>query len=328
LSPPSPPNLDNIPTLILIDTGIDSIHNLESTFWTNDEEDDLENCQIGDIHGYNFISKNGDIYEKENGHGTHLTGIITEELGIHDGYDIINARVFGDDGYGELFKAVCAIYYGIENEADVYNLSWGYYGAPVTILENALKRTEGIIISSAGNGIDGIGVDITQEENYHFPASFKLENMISVAALDAYDRTLAPFSNFGDSLVQIAAYGVDIAPSDDYSIKSGTSQAAAAVSAAALCLKMDNPDWSVEEIKQEILNNVNHSNSLDGKVSSSGYLGNCLNGKITHTNNHQHRSSEKFLQTRRIVTQDLIAGIYFIEVQVENQYLTKKLVKF
>jgi len=278
----SPP-LDEKATLILIDTGIDSIHNLEQSYWTNEEEYDLENCLENDVHGFNFLEDNANIIENENGHGTHLAGIITEELGIHEEYDIINAKVFGDEGYGELFDAICAIYYGIENHADVYNLSWGYYGAPVTILENALKRTNALVVSSAGNGKDGIGVDISTETNFQFPASFDLENMITVAAWDTLNNSIAPFSNYSDSLVHIAAHGVNVKPDETYYMKSGTSQAAAAVSAAALCLKMENPEWGFHELKGELISEVNHRQALKNKTITGGYLGNCLEGKIVST---------------------------------------------
>ncbi len=292
LSSPPPPN-ENA-SLILIDTGLDSLHNWTDVLWTNEEAYDSINCQIGDIHGYNFLADTSYTIDQDNGHGTHLAGIVIDELIGQGGYDIINAKVFGDEGYGELFDAICAIYYGIDNKADVYNLSWGYYGAPVSILENALKKTDALLVSSAGNGIDGVGVDISVDTSFHFPASFDLENMVSVAAWDKSNNTIAEFSNYSSSLVHIAAVGVNINPGIDYETKSGTSQAAAAVSAAALCLKIDHPDWGYTEIKEELLSNVNVRFELSDKTISGGFLGDCQDGQIVFVEDLAIEENVKF----------------------------------
>lgn len=363
-SPPSPPN--GKPSLILIDTGLDSLHDWQDVLWINEETDDSLNCLLGDVNGYNFLADTSYTVEQDNGHGTHLAGIITEEL--YGDYDIMNARVFGDDGYGELFDAVCAIYYGIENEADVYNLSWGYYGAPVGLLENALSKTDALIVSSAGNGINGIGVDISRDSSSHYPASFDLVNMISVAAWDEENNTIAGFSNYSDSLVHLAAPGVDIRPGVDYSTKSGSSQSAAAVSAAALCLKIEHPEWGYEEIKEELLNNVNARFVLSDKTISGGFLGDCQDGQIVSVADIKSDDQTKlklypnpFGQTiqmevldskkpkawtlynlqgqvvfteqlnsqslHTINTEHLNSGIYFLEVVFQNARILKKLVK-
>ena len=280
------------PKLILIDTGIDSLHSLDNFYWTNDEVNDSENCLEGDINGYNFIDESGNTVERENGHGTHLAGIITE--GYNSEFELINAKVFGDDGYGELFDAICAIYYGIENKADIFNLSWGYYGAPVNILENAIRRAgelnNALVIASAGNGIDGIGVNISDKQ--HFPGSFNLDNIITVAAWDYGTLDLASFSNYSDSLVHIAAHGVDVQP-NGFGTKSGTSQAAAVVSAAAMCLKIDNPDFGYHELKDELLANGIESNNLFGETKSASYLASCNSGIWTHIEEEDLRHTLK-----------------------------------
>ena len=363
---PSSPPVDQI-SLILIDTGIDSLHDLEEYYWINPEVNDTDNCLFEDIHGYNFAEDNSNTIENDNGHGTHLAGIITENLGLQNDFSIINAKAFGNDGYGELFDAICSVYYGIDQEADIYNLSWGYYGAPVHILENALRRTDALLISSAGNGIDGMGVDISQDSTMHFPGSFDLENMITVAAWDADSNDIASFSNFNDSLVHIAALGVDINPSIDYNTKSGTSQAAAAVSAAALCLKIDNPEWGYAELKSEILREVNISSALAEKTIHGGVLGSCITGvmvstdkvkaipekqklrifpnpisdivyiqakemitsyKVFDTNGHLILKCSQLDSLQiQIDTKDLQRGIYFIEVITTKDRYIEKLIK-
>ena len=268
------------PKLMLIDTGIDTDLDLARYYWRNTEENDSDNCISRDELGPNFISNFFGL-DDDNGHGSHLAGIITQDL--DDDFEIINAKVFAADGYGELFDAICAIYYGIDNKADVYNLSWGYYGAPVTILENAIIKAgeinNALVVSSAGNGIDGEGVDIG--EYYHFPGSFDLPNMITVAAWNQTENDLATFSNYSDSLVHIAADGVNINPGIEFGIKSGTSQSTAAVSAAAMCVKIDNPEFGFAELKDAILSDVNANDILEGQVTSHGFLGNCKEGNIT-----------------------------------------------
>lgn len=367
LAPPSPPAPPaDLVTLALIDTGLDSLHNLEDYYWVNNEINDADNCLDGDINGYNFVDKTSNFIEQDNGHGTHLAGIITENLLPQTDFDIMTAKTFGDDGYGELFDAICAIYYGIEGQADIYNLSWGYYGAPVTLLETALSKTDALVVSSAGNGIAGIGVDISQDSLMHFPGSFDLDNMITVAAWDEEKDAIAPFSNYSDSLVHIAALGVDIRPALNYDVKSGTSQAAAAVSAAALCLKLDNPTWGYAELKEELLKEVNTRFSLEDKTTAGGFLGSCVDGMIVSTEETTQESDTpiaihpnpfdalvQVVSTKEIKdyalydmhgnmalqgksinsthisidTKNLVSGMYILSILIDGKWELEKLVK-
>jgi hypothetical protein len=132
----------------------------------------------------------------------------------------------------------------------IVNLSLGGgKAAPWRAFEAAARSHPGILfVASAGNE----GRDLDRDPVY--PAALALENLVTVTSADAEGR-LAPGSNWG-------AHGVDLAvPAEqlittDFSgyarVVSGSSYAAARVSALAACLKAGNPDWGASELKAAI----------------------------------------------------------------------------
>ena len=64
-----------------------------------------------------------------------------------------------------------------------------------------------LFITSAGNATSFRGVNIDKAPYY--PASFNLENLISVTCIDKYSE-FSKFVNYGKESVDIAAPGIDI----------------------------------------------------------------------------------------------------------------------
>lgn len=110
-----------------------------------------------------------------------------------------------------------------------------------------------------------------------FPANIRLDNTISVAASQAYEK-LASFSNFGATTVDVAAPGVAImsaVPSLDKSASlplSGTSMAAPFVTGVASRMKDANPELSPAQMREILMSTVDVKDWLKGKVISSGII--------------------------------------------------------
>jgi subtilisin family serine protease len=128
-----------------------------------------------------------------------------------------------------------------------------------------------LFVIAAGN--DGLDNDVLPA----FPASIRVDNSISVAAVHGYQK-LASFSNFGATSVDVAAPGVAIlsaVPSVDRSAElpmSGTSMAAPFVAGVAARVKDANPQLSPREMREILMGTVDQKDWLQGKVVSAGIV--------------------------------------------------------
>ena len=206
----------------VVDTGVDYLHpDLSENIWVNAAEvngtkgvDDDGNGHIDDIHGWDFADN--DAYPLDiNGHGTHVSGIIgavgNNQQGVAGLCWTIKLMVLKAqrDGYEELedWAIIQALIYAMDHGARVVNCSFG--GEAFSQVEYdafAELRDAGIlVVCAAGN--DALDTDIPEQRTY--PACHDLDNIISVAA-NNQDDTLASFSNFGLTSVDIMAPGVGI----------------------------------------------------------------------------------------------------------------------
>ncbi|EQC50521.1 S8 family serine peptidase [Bacteriovorax sp. DB6_IX] len=125
-----------------------------------------------------------------------------------------------------------------------------------------------LFVFAAGN--DGLDNDVFGTS----PANLKGDNVITVAATIDYDG-LAPFSNYGKKMVDIAAPGVAIrsaAPGNEYIEVSGTSQAAPFVAGVAGRILDINPELTPLEVKMILKGTVDKKDFLLGKVTTSGIV--------------------------------------------------------
>ncbi len=250
------------PVIAVIDTGADYTHgDLQNNIWLNPSEtedgaDDDNDGVIDDIHGYNAIDGSGDPMD-DNGHGTHVTGTIAAEgnnglgvVGVNWKARVLPVKFLSSSGGGTTADAIKALLYADQHGARITSNSWAgnKYNQ---ILYDVLASSSALHVCAAGN--EGYDNDIRPV----YPASYKLPNIISVAAHDAKDR-LARFSNRGKT-VHLAAPGVDIystAPGDEYKIMSGTSMATPHVSGVAGLIATEYPEATALDIKRRILSSV------------------------------------------------------------------------
>jgi thermitase len=245
-----------------------------------------------------------DLYLSNPGHGTHCAGHISAVAsnglglqGVASGVKVMALKFFYDKGEpnagsGDDAAAIKAIDFAIAKGVRVINASWGGRMDPSHAEMSALKtaivraRDAGILfIAAAGN--DSLDQDNEAEPDY--PAKYDLDNIITVAAIDANDK-LADFSNYGATSVHLAAPGVkilstvpgskyaDIVASVEFNGRKiepqwdGTSMAAPMVSGAAAYLWVKNPTWTYLEVKEALLSSTRKIPSLTGKVITGGTL--------------------------------------------------------
>ena len=275
MPPPPPPPTG--PVVAIIDVGVDGTHpDLSFYMWDNPDEmingsDSDDNCLADDVRGYDFVNNDTGPNDLISGHGTHLAGIVSNNANLNE-LQIMPVKSHDDNGQGFLFEALCGIYYAGEQDAQVINLSWGYQGNPSTVLEESIRYfgedCGTLFVTSAGN--DGSDNDAIP----HYPSSFELDNIISVAALDKTEFELAFFTNFGETSVDIAAPGTRVlstVPGGGYEFRDGSSMAAAAVSQAAAVIIQQRPELTYLNIKEAILSSAEVLPSLN-QVATSGKL--------------------------------------------------------
>ena len=273
----------------VIDSGVDYSHpDLANNIWSRPpiimayRDDDLTpEGPVDDIHGFNVSEDNGDPMD-DNGHGTHCAGIIGAEggngigiAGVNWNVKIMPLKFMNAEGTGTTKDAIEAINYVIDRKRAGVNVriisaSWGST-AKSRALEDVIRKAgeEGILfVAAAGNASSD------NDQNPHYPSSYNLDNVISVAAMNRYDE-LAGFSNYGAKSVHIAAPGAEILSTylqNGFEEKSGTSMATPVVAGVAALVLAQNPKLSVEELRALLLSSVDAVPALKGKVSSGGRI--------------------------------------------------------
>jgi thermitase len=270
----------------VLDSGVDYRHpDLAQNVWMRPadvaEYYDEQIGLIDDQYGYDAITDSGDPMD-ENGHGTHCAGIIGADgnngigiTGINWRVKIMPLKFMSKGGFGTTKDAVEAINYVIDRKKAGVNVriisaSWGSTQKSKA-LEDVIRKAgeEGILfVAASGNAS-------SDADRYpHYPSSYDLPNVISVAALNRKDE-LASFSNFGAKRVHIAAPGAEILSTwlnGDFREASGTSMATPEVAGVAALVLAVEPKLSMEDLRTRLFKSVDKLPALSGKVSTGGRL--------------------------------------------------------
>ena len=233
-------------------------------------------CTSGS-HGFNAISGACDPRD-DNGHGTHVSGILGAVgnnnigvAGVNWQVQILPCKFLDNTGTGDLASAIACLNLvkqlkdsGVAVVAT--NNSWG--GSDFSqALQDAVtsQMSDGILfVAAAGNDFGD------NDEIPTFPANLPLPNIISVAATDRFDNVPA-FSNLGRRSVHLGAPGAEIlstTPNNTYGMLSGTSMAAPHVSGVAALLKAQDPSRDWRALKNLILAGGDTIASLGQTITS------------------------------------------------------------
>jgi subtilisin family serine protease len=252
----------------------DVLRTVASGGWADGVDNDGNNF-VDDFVGWDFVNNDNNPMD-DHGHGTHTTGTIAGHandggvVGVAHRASVMILKFLGASGSGTTAGAISSVNYSVMEGASVSSNSWGGGGFS-TALFNAIKAggdVGQVFIAAAGNA--NTNTDI----NAHYPSSYNLDNIISVASSDHNDNR-SSFSNFGATSVDLAAPGSAIHstfPNNTYGTISGTSMATPHVSGVAALLKAQNPTWGWSQIKSRILATVDAKASLSGLVLTGGRL--------------------------------------------------------
>ena len=167
------------------------------------------------------------------GHGTMVMGMIHL---VAPTAKLLPVKTFTAAGYGSLSNILAGIYYAVQNNASVINMSFDMTSSS-TELSDAIKYANSnnvILVASAGN--DG-------EDETVYPAGY--QDVMGVASVNNQDQR-SSFSNYGDQIVWVAAPGeavITTYPFGLYAAGWGTSFSSPQVAgAAALVLNMQPRD--------------------------------------------------------------------------------------
>ncbi|WP_251548641.1 S8 family peptidase [Neobacillus muris] len=224
------------------------------------------------IEGYNAVDDNNNP-DDDNGHGTHVAGIIASKTNNGEGVagitwynPIMPVKVMNSDGSGGSFDVAEGIRWAVDHGANVINLSLGNYQSS-TLLEDAISYAlskDVVVIAAAGN-------DNTNQSSY--PAAYP--GVLGVAAVDSNGKR-AEFSNYGD-YIDIAAPGVDIASTylqGEYAALSGTSMAAPHVTALAGLIRSINPSLKNTEVMDVMRKTAQKTEPGSNQFYGSGIINN------------------------------------------------------
>ncbi|MEK8017724.1 MAG: S8 family serine peptidase, partial [Candidatus Parabeggiatoa sp.] len=257
----------------VIDSGVDGNH--------PDLKDNM-------VPGRNFLDNNDDNADTSDkcGHGTQVAGIIAAAGNNGIGIAGVNwsAKIMPlvvaeyklkrNSHYPECRASddaiIAALKYAQEQGVKCINISLSAASSYNPKLVDTIKaNNEALIIVAAGNDY-GEDNDLIP----YYPASYELDNILSVCATDHNDK-LAPFSNVGRKSVDLCAPGSGILSTyidNQYDENYGTSLSAAYVSGAATLLWSVFPNLSAMEIKNHLLASADYLPQLQYDQLSVGRL--------------------------------------------------------
>ena len=262
----------------IIDTGIDYNHlDLRNNVWVNSAEipdngkDDDGNGYIDDVYGWDCVGNDNDPMD-DNGHGTHVAGIVAAEnnkvggIGVAYNCKVMALKAGNSSGYFNNSDIAEAVQYAYMNGASVINMSFGGSFISIAVeeaLENAYNAC--VLVAAAGNdsACNNLACKTCDFVKVSYPAA--LPYVIGVMSTDKNGDCVSSFSNYDhnpyDSIeYEVYAVGEGVGstwPSNEYACLNGTSMASPSVAGIAALLRSyyaDREMYSTKFIQSQIVN--------------------------------------------------------------------------
>jgi|GEM_PF-1025624 thermitase len=239
----------------VVDTGIDYTH------------PDLVNNYVA--LGYDWVHNDANPLD-DNGHGTHVAGIIAAQMNNGLGVaglaqvKIMAEKALNSTGWGDEVDLAYAITDAVSKGAKILSNSWGS-DSDSGLIHDAIQYaySKGVlIIAAAGNN---------DTNTPFYPAAYP--EVISVAATDQFDSKVG-FSNWGN-WIELAAPGVDVYSTmptyhvtlndqglaSNYDYLSGTSMACPQVAGVAALVWSMFPNASRDWVREQLRSSADNLGS-------------------------------------------------------------------
>jgi thermitase len=267
-----------------------------------DHEDLMTRVDSFEGHLYINNGSEGTDPMDDNGHGTHLAGIIgaatnngTGVAGVDWSCRLIPIKIFDSTGHGYDYDIIKGLEWAVSKKADVINMSFGGPNDPA--LFDALSyaaTSDCVLVAAAGN-------DNTSAKSYPAAYATRISQLISVAATGPDDKR-ASYSNYG-TWVKVSAPGgeyrsgpiafdnhdvlstfpfnyesdsrihiIGTPPNASYTYLAGTSMATPFVSGLAALVRAKFPALTADEVSQKIIDSADNIDAVNpvyaGKLGS------------------------------------------------------------
>jgi len=215
----------------ILDTGIDTKH-----------------PDLTVMGGATFV-KGTRSYNDDNGHGTHVAGIVAAldnnigVVGVAPEAELYAVKVLNKQGSGWVSDVIAGIKWSITNGMQVISMSFGSTSDSQALHDECDKAYNAGIVLVAAAGNDGPG-----ENTVNYPA--KYSSVIAVGATDENDN-VADWSSRGPEL-ELTAPGVNIYSTykgSTYGTLSGTSMACPHVTGTVALILSKNPSLNPSEVR-------------------------------------------------------------------------------
>ncbi len=238
---------------------------------------------LGDLTGEEAEAHSESLYNDDNGHGTHVAGIIAANnnnsgvVGIAPDVQLYAVKAMDSMGVGTLADILDGIQWSIDNQMDIINMSLGLDSHSLS-LETAINKAHDagiLMVAASGNSSERDGIDENNQmvQTHIAPVSYPAayENVIAVSAVKA-DKEISDFASVGPE-VDVTAPGVGIMSTfinNQFASSNGTSQAAPHVTGLLALLKEQYPTATPAELRAK-LESQTQDLGIDGKDNNFGY---------------------------------------------------------